>query len=125
MTRSCTFFMLLKATNHWRVLGVEERRQAFEQALDTVFNGYPELRMTHYATSAFQGRCTDVIVWEATDVSQYDNAVGALGEQPFFGAPLFEIVEVVAGMNSDELAIDAYDACGLPSRHVAFESARR
>jgi hypothetical protein len=116
--------MLLKATAHWRELGVEERRKAFEQTLDTVFNGYPDLRMTHYATGAFQGQCTDVIVWETTDVSQYDNAIGALGEQPFFGAPLFEIVDVVAGMNSDDVADEAHDACGLPSRHVAFDSLR-
>ena len=124
MTRPCTFFMLLKATPHWRDLGVEERRKVFEQALDTVFNGYPDLRMTHYATGAFQGRCTDVIVWETTDVSQYDNAIGALGEQPFFGAPMFEIVDVVAGMNSDDAVANAHDAGGLPSRHFAFESVR-
>jgi hypothetical protein len=116
--------MLLKATAHWRDLGVEERRKVFEQALDTVFNGYPDLRMTHYASGAFQGRCTDVVVWETTDVSQYDSAVAALGGQPFFGAPMFEIVDVVAGMNSDDAAVEAHEACGLPTRHIAFDSAR-
>ena len=112
-----TFFMLLKATHHWRTLDDDARRDVFDAALMTVFNGYPELRMSRYNAGAFHGRCTHVIVWElddSADVWQYEVAVEALHAQPFFAAPLFEIVDVIAGV-ADEfdepLPFPGYLAC--------------
>ena len=103
MTSPCTFFMLLSATRHWHELDEATQREAFDDALAMVFNGYPELRMSHYAAGAFAGRCSDVIVWEARDIAQYHAAIDELRTLPFFGAPLFEIVEVIAGVADDEL----------------------
>jgi hypothetical protein len=77
----------------------------FDRALLLVFNGYPELRMSRFKTDAFHGRCSHVIVWALTrgaDVWQYEAAVDALHAQPFFGAPLFEIVDVIAGVEDDD-----------------------
>ena len=99
-----TFFMLLKATHHWRALDDDARREVFDAALMTVFNGYPELRMSRYNAGAFHGRCSHVIVWElcdGADVWQYEAAIEALQAQPFFAAPLFEIVDVIAGVSDD------------------------
>jgi hypothetical protein len=76
----------------------------FDQALVTVFNGYPELRMSRFNAGAFHGRCTHVIVWELladADVWQYEAAVDALHMQPFFATPLFEIVDVIPGVADD------------------------
>ena len=98
MTRPCAYFMLLKATSHWHALGRDAQRDVFDQLLAMVFNGYPDLRMSHYAAGAFHGRCTDVIVWQAGDAAEYHAAIAALRDQPFFGAPLFEIVDVIAGV---------------------------
>jgi hypothetical protein len=103
MSSPCTFFMLLSATRHWHELDEIAQRDVFDDALAMVFNGYPELRMSHYAAGAFAGRCSDVIVWEARDGTQYHAAVDELRSRPFFGAPLFEIVEVIAGVADDEL----------------------
>jgi Darcynin, domain of unknown function len=100
-----TFFMLLKATAHWRALDTDAQRCVFDDALMTVFNGYPELRMSRFNAGAFHGRCSHVIMWtlEAdADVSQYVAAVEALHARPFFAAPLFEIVDVIAGVEDDE-----------------------
>ena len=100
-----TFFMLLKATTHWRALDTDAQRTVFDQALVTVFNGYPELRMSRFNAGAFHGRCTHVIVWELTDgadVWQYEAAVDALHAQPFFATPLFEIIDVIPGVEDDE-----------------------
>lgn len=98
------FFMLLKATSHWRALDVDAQREVFDAALVTVFNGYPELRMTRYSAAAFHGRCSHVIVWELladADIWQYEAAVEALHAQPFFAQPLFEIVDVIPGVADD------------------------
>ena len=98
------FFMLLKATSHWRALDADAQRDVFDAALMTVFNGYPELRMSRYSAGAFHGRCTHVIVWElldGADAWQYEAAVEALHAQPFFARPLFEIVDVIPGIEDD------------------------
>jgi Darcynin, domain of unknown function len=58
--------------------------------------------MSHYAAGAFDARCSDVIVWEAGDVAQYHEAIALLRREALFGAPLFEIVEVIAGVEDDE-----------------------
>jgi hypothetical protein len=99
-----TFFMLLKATSHWRALDADAQRAVFDAALMTVFNGYPELRMSRYSAGAFNGRCTHVIVWEllgGADAWQYEAAVEALHAQPFFAKPLFDIVDVIVGVEDD------------------------
>lgn len=98
MSQICTFFMLLKATAHWRDLSADAQRAEFDQALDLVFNGYPQLRMSRYNAAALNSRCTDVIVWETDDAAQYHDAIEALHARPFFGMPLFEIIEVIASV---------------------------
>ena len=99
-----TFFMMLKATSHWRALDADAQRAAFDAVLLTVFNGYPDLRMSRYNAGAFHGRCTHVIVWElrcGADAWQYEAAIEALHAQPFFGQPLFEIVDVIPGVEDE------------------------
>ena len=99
-----TYFMLLEATVHWRALDADAQRAVFDDALMTVFNGYPELRMSRYSAGALHARCTHLIVWELLDdgdVEHFDAAVQALREQPFFGYPLFEIVDVIPAIEDD------------------------
>ena len=105
LQRTRTFFMLLKATTHWRALDADAQRTIFDEALMTVFNGYPALRMSRFNASAFHGRCTHLIVWtliDGADEWQYEAAVDALHTRPFFAAPLFEIVDVIPGIEDDE-----------------------
>ncbi len=112
LQRFRTFFMLLKATTHWHVLDHDAQRGAFDAALMTVFNGFPNLRMRWFNAGAFHGRCTQVIVWElplGADEWQYEAAVEALYAQPFFGAPLFEIVDVIQGVEDDSVP-DTHEA---------------
>jgi hypothetical protein len=100
-----TFFMLLKATAHWHALEPDAQRAVFDDTLMTVFNRYPELRMSRFNAGAFHSRCSHVIVWEVlgeTEVWQYVAAVEALHGRPFFATPLFEIVDVIPGVEDDE-----------------------
>ena len=116
-----TFFMLLKATSRWRVLDADAQRAVFDAALMTVFNGFPDLRMSTFNAGAFHGRCSHVIVWElrdGTDVWQYEAAVDALHAQAFFAAPLFEIVEVIAAVADDADELSAIEACAVSPAYV-------
>ena len=102
MTPPRTFFMLLAATRHWRELDPPARRAVFDEILALVFNGFPSLRMSRYAAGAFDARCSDVIVWEAGDVAEYHAAIALLRRHAFLAAPLFEVVDVIAGVEDDE-----------------------
>ena len=46
-------------------------------------------------TAAFAGRCSDVLVWETSDVGQYYEAVEALRDAGLLTRPWFEIVDVI------------------------------
>lgn len=99
-----TYFMLLKATAAWRALDAAAQRAVFDDALMTVFNGYPDLRMTRFQIGTLHARCTDVIVWELTadaEAWQYEAAIEALHGQAFFAAPLFEVIDVIQGVEDD------------------------
>ena len=100
-----TFFMLIKATTHWHALDADAQRAVFDEALMTVFNGYPELRMSRFNAGAFHGRCTQVIVWalaDRADAWQYAAAVEALHARRFSATPLFEIMDVIPAVEDDE-----------------------
>jgi hypothetical protein len=107
MTRPATYFMLLKATEHWRALDRAAQRDGLDQTLMMVFNGYPALRMSHYESNAPDGHCTDVVVWETRDAGQYRSAIDALHTEPFFGTPWFEIVDVVSAVEDDADEVEA------------------
>ena len=118
--RTRTFFMLLKATPQWRNLDHEGQREVFDAALLTVFNGFPDLRMRRFDASTFHGRCSHVIVWElahGADLWQYEAAIEALHNQPYFGAPLFDIVDVIPGIEDDD-SCDAADPLPLEAFSV-------
>ena len=100
-----TFFMLLKATHHWHSLDPGAQRAEFDQALITVFNGFPDLRMSRFSVGAFEGRCSHLFVWTLIgddNAWQFDAALQALQQQAFFAKPLFELVEVIAGIEDDD-----------------------
>jgi len=96
--RPYTVFMLLKATPHWLALDRAQRDVVYDNALMQVFNRFPSVRMRFFDASAFSGRCSDVVVWETTDMPEYREAVAALHQHAFFGKPCFEIVEVITSV---------------------------
>lgn len=107
MSRPYTVFMLLKATPHWLALSHDER-QAFHDRLSMqVFDRFPEVRLRCYDAGAFHGRCTDVALWETTDLPQYYFAVDALRDTEFFGKPYFEVVDVITGVEDGWQAHEA------------------
>lgn len=101
-----THFMLLRATRHWAELTPPEQRSIFDDVLDLVFNRYPALRLTHFAVSA-GARGTHLLMWEIAEAEAMQEALDCLHAQAFFGAPLFELVELItarAGDSADDEA---------------------
>jgi len=95
MTRRYTFFMLLQSTSPWRALELDEQHAHHDALLERVFEAYPDLSLRRFDSAAFGGRCSDVLVWETSDVAQYYEAIAALREAELLTRPWFEIVDVI------------------------------
>jgi hypothetical protein len=110
MPRRYTFFMLLQSTPHWRALSVDEQHAHHDALLTQVFDGYPELQLRHFDSTAFAGRCSDVLLWETADVAQYYHAVERLRDRGPLGSQWFNVVDVIPAV---EDAWREHDACPL------------
>ena len=95
MTCRYTFFMLLQSTAGWRALELDEQHARHDALLERVFASYPELSLRRFDSAAFGGRCSDVLVWETSDVAQYHEAIEALRDAELLAHPWFEIVDVI------------------------------
>jgi hypothetical protein len=108
MPRRYTFFMLLQSTPRWRALELDEQLARHDALLVQIFEAYPELSLRRFDSTAFAGRCSDVFVWETSDVAQYHDAVTALRDAGPLAPAWFEIVDVIpavedAGRECDPL----------------------
>jgi hypothetical protein len=72
-----------------------KRDALHDSALMLVFNRFPEVRMRRFDAAGLHGHCTEVLVWETTDVAEYRDAVDSLHQHDFFGRPCFEVVDVI------------------------------
>jgi len=93
--RPYTVFMLLKATAAWLALPPDQRNAIYDGALFKVFNRFPEVRLRFFDASAFHGRCSDVLVWETTDMPEYRDAVDALRSDELLAKPYFDVLDVI------------------------------
>ena len=93
--RPYTVFMLLKANACWLALSRDERDALYDSALVTVFNRFPSVRLRCFDASAFHGRCTDILVWDTTDLPEYHEAVETLRQHALLDQRHFEIVDVI------------------------------
>lgn len=106
-SRTYTFFMLLKTRPAWLALSRPERRAFRDRHLVPVFQRYPEVKTRYYDAEAFSARCSDVMVFEARDPRQYQFLVDALRDTPLFGAPYFEVIDIVPAVEDGYLEYDA------------------
>jgi hypothetical protein len=93
--RPYTVFMLLKAHAPWLALSRDERDALYDSALVLVFNRFPSVRLRCFDASAFHGRCSDVLVWDTTDMPEYHEAVETLRQHALLDQRHFEIVDVI------------------------------
>jgi hypothetical protein len=96
--RPYTVFMLLKANPPWLALSRDERDALYDSALVMIFNRFPSVRLRCFDASAFHGRCSDILVWDTTDMPEYHEAVQALRQHALLDQRHFEIVDVITSI---------------------------
>jgi hypothetical protein len=97
--RPYTVFMLLRATGTWQALSKDEREAICDRARLKVFNRFPDVRLNFFDASAFHGRCSDVLVWEAGDMPEYRDAVDTLRSDELLAGPYFDVLDVIPSVS--------------------------
>jgi len=111
MPRRYAFFMLLQSTPRWRALDASQQHAHYDSVLLRVFEDYPDLRLRRFDSAAFAGRCSDVLLWETSDVAQYHDAVESLREAGLLNPPWFDVIDVIPAV---EDTWSGYDDLRLP-----------
>jgi hypothetical protein len=92
-------FMLVKTTPAWLALDPKARFAYLEKDVQPLLEEHAAVRMRFYDTEAYNSRVTDVIVWDTTDLAQYQSLVEKLRETRFWGT-YFEVVEILPGLEN-------------------------
>jgi hypothetical protein len=93
------YFMLVKTTNIWLQLSTTERFQFLETTITPILQKHSSVNMRFFDSEAFSGHYTDVLMWETSDVKDYQFLVEELRETQFWGT-YFEIVEIVPAIEN-------------------------
>jgi Darcynin, domain of unknown function len=93
------FFMLIKTT---------------VASIAPIFKKNPSVAMRFFDSEAFSGRYTDVLMWETSEVKDYQFIVEELRETLFWGT-YFEIVEIVPAIENAYALYYEVDSLSSPS----------
>jgi Darcynin, domain of unknown function len=94
-----TYFMLVKTTVTWLRLSVQERFEFLETVISPILKQNSSVKMRFFDSEAFSGHYTDVLMWETSEVKDYQFLVEKLRETLFWGT-YFEIVEIVPAIEN-------------------------
>ncbi|KAM3097157.1 darcynin family protein [Phormidesmis sp. 146-12] len=94
-----TYFMLVKTTTAWLQLSAKERFKFLETVISPLLKKYPFVKLRFFDSEAFSGHFTDVLMWEASEVKDYQFLVEELRETLFWGT-YFEVVEIVPAIEN-------------------------
>jgi len=90
-----TIFMSLRTERAWLALTRQQRQDFLATTVRPILARYPQVRLRYYDAEAFSGRCTDMAVFETSDLGAYQFLVDGLRDSPFLGLPYFAVVDIV------------------------------
>jgi len=94
-----TFFMLVKTTNVWLQMPPKERFEFVDNTIKPILKKHPSVKMRFFDSEAFSGRFSDVLMWETSEVREYQFIVEQLRETLFWGT-YFDVVEIVPAIEN-------------------------
>jgi hypothetical protein len=93
------YFMLVKTTTTWLQLSAKERFEFLETTIAPILKKYSSVKLRFFDCEAFSGHFTDVLMWETTEVKNYQFLIEELRETLFWGT-YFEIIEIVPAIEN-------------------------
>lgn len=106
MSRPYTFFMMLRSAPNWLRLSRSDRQRFLADHINPLFVRYPAVKLRFYDAEAFSGRCTDIAMFETTDLQAYTFLIDGLRDTAFFSQPYFEVVDIVPAVEDGYLEYD-------------------
>ncbi len=91
--------MLVHTTTAWLALPPKQRFAFLDETIRPILRRNPDVSMRFFDSEAFNGRITDVVMWEAESIAPYLAVVEDLRETPFWDT-YFEVVEIVASVEN-------------------------
>ena len=101
------FFLLLRATPEWLRLSRRERSARVDTHLAPLLRTYPAVRTRHFDAEAFTTVCSDVMLVETTNLTQYYNFIEGLRDSPMVTVPYFEFVQIIPAIEDGFRAYEA------------------
>lgn len=99
--------VLMRTTPAWLALDHQQRTTFNRQILEPIFARYAgvvEVRLLD--VEAFSGRCTDVALFETSDLAQYYFLIEELRDSELFSKPYFEVDEILVGLEGGFLMFE-------------------
>lgn len=94
-----TIFVTLRATPQWLQHPPEERDRIASECLAEVITD-KRVTMRFFDAEAFCGECSDVAVFETTDMLAYYFTMERLRNTALISAPYFEIVSIIPAVEN-------------------------
>jgi Darcynin, domain of unknown function len=109
MTKPFTIFMLVKTTATWLLLSPSARFAFLDDVIKPILAKHADVSLRFFDVEAFNARATDVLMWQAADLTRFQSLVEHLRETRFW-TTYFEVLEILPGVE------DAYaDHYGVAS----------
>jgi len=102
-----TIFMLLNALPAWLSLERTARRAFHAEVLAPILAAHPKTALRYYDAEAFTGRCSDIAAFETEDLEDYSDLIEDLRDTAFFGAPYYQVVDIIPSVENGYLQYDA------------------
>jgi darcynin-like uncharacterized protein len=106
-------FLLLRSTPAWLALTRQERADYTAATVEPIFARHPPRSSRFFDAEAFSGRCSDILLIEASDLRQYGFLIDALRDEAFFGLPYFQVLDVIPTLEDSYKDYD--DVAGVVS----------
>lgn len=95
MKRKYTFFVLMNATKEWLSLSREARNSFTTTHLNPLFAKYSSVSVRFYDAEAFSTRCSDLAVFETSNLPDYYFLIDGIRDTKVFTVPYFEFIEII------------------------------
>lgn len=83
----------------WLQLSAKERSEFLYASIAPIIQKHPSVKMRFFDSKAFSGRYTGVLMWETSEVKDYQFLVEKLREMLFWDT-YFEIVDIVSAIEN-------------------------
>ena len=88
-------FILLHATEAWLRLPRSERNALAASHIAGPLAQYPALKMRYFDAEAFSAGCSDLMMIETPDLTQYYDFMETLRDSPMIATPYFKLVQII------------------------------